>query len=145
MTMAELDNDENTLPPSGEKREMDHNSDRADEVKRFKPSNDIKSEYVLKELPNLVSKCDDSEVPLPDPFVLPKHFKPDVTRALQSQRMNRSTNQSFISSVAAAMFTYKRYPSSDDYYNVARSIVDAYPFMKSPTGTPCVSHYYVHV
>ena len=53
--------------------------------------------------------------------------------------MTLETNKAFLSTVAAAMFTYKRYPTSDDYNNVARAIATKYPFMKGTTGNPYVS------
>ncbi len=56
--------------------------------------------------------------------------------------MTISTNKAFLSTVTASMFSHKRYPSADDYTNVARTIVQKYPFMKSPTGKPYVSFYF---
>ena len=53
--------------------------------------------------------------------------------------MNQETNKAFLSSVASSMFSFKRYPTHNDYVNVARTIVGKYPFMKSPTGKPYVS------
>ena len=72
-------------------------------------------------------------------YHLPKHFRPDVEVALKSGKMTIDTNKSFLSTVAAAMFAYKRYPTADDYNNVARVIIHQYSFMKSPTGKPHVS------
>ncbi len=95
--------------------------------------------YVLKTLPWLMSKAEDDAAPLPDPFVLPKHFRPDVDSALKLGKMTVSTNKAFLSTVAGSMFSHKRYPDADDYTNVARTIVQKYPFMKSPTGKPYVS------
>ena len=45
----------------------------------------------------------------------------------------------FLSSVASAMLVFKRYPTKEDYVNVARSIIEKYDFMSSPAGTPYVS------
>lgn len=86
-----------------------------------------------------LNKSKEDGVPLPDPFELPKNFRPDVASALASGKMTLETNTFFLSTVAGAMFTYKRYPTSDDYTNVARTICAKYPFMKSPTGKPYVS------
>ena len=44
-----------------------------------------------------------------------------------------------MNTIAGATFTYKRYPTSNDYANVARAIYAKYPFMKVPTGKPYVS------
>ena len=76
----------------------------------------------------------EDNIPLSDPFELPKNFCPDVASALASGRMTLETNTFFLSTVASAMF-----PTSDDYRNVARAIGTKYPFMKSPTGKPYVS------
>ena len=98
------------------------------------------NKYVLKEVPkSVVCKTEDDAIPLPDPFPLPKHYRADVELALKSGNMTEDTNRAFLSCVAASMFTYKRYPTADDYRNVARVIIQKYPFMKSPTGTPYVS------
>ena len=52
--------------------------------------------------------------------------------------MTTETTTKFVSSVGGSMLSYKRYPSSDDYYNVAQSITMKYPHLKSPTGSPNV-------
>ena len=85
-----------------------------------------------------LNKSKEDSIPLPDPFELPKHFRPDVTSALASGKMTLETSRTFLTTVAGAMFTFKRYPTSDDYTNVARAICAKYPFMKSPTGKPYV-------
>ena len=96
--------------------------------------------YILKQVPkSVVCKTEDDSIPLPDPFELPKHYRADVEVDLKSGSMTEDTTRAFLSSVAASMFTYKRYPSADDYRNVARVIIQKYPFMKSPTGKPYVS------
>ena len=95
--------------------------------------------YALKALPKSISKTAEDSVPLPDPFILPKNFRPDVTAALESGKMNKEANKAFLSTIASSMFSYKRYPTHEDYINVARAIVGKYPFMRSPTGKPYVS------
>ena len=72
---------------------------------------------------SVVCKTEDDAIPLPDPFELPKHYRPDVEVDLKSGSMTEDTTRAFLSSVAASMFTYKRYPSADDYRNVARVIL----------------------
>ena len=99
-----------------------------------------KSKYVFKEMPKAICKTEQDSVPLPDPFDLPKHYRPDVEVALKSGKMTIDTTKAFLSTVAAAMFAYKRYPTADDYSNVARVVIHHYPFMKSPTGKPYVSY-----
>ena len=92
-----------------------------------------------------IEKVQDDSVPLPDPFPLPKHYRSDVESALKSKKMTKETRSSFLSSVASAMLTYKRYPTRDDYTCVARTVVAQYKFMASPTGTPYVSGILMHV
>ena len=93
----------------------------------------------MKALPKSVSKTEEDSVPLPDPFILPKNFRPDVMIALKSGEMTYETTKAFLTAVASSMFTYKRYPTAEDYINVARTVIAKYPFMKSPTGKPHVS------
>ena len=85
-----------------------------------------------------VCKKEEDKVPLPDPFHLPKHFGTDVEVALATQKITQSARKSFISKVASSMLFYKRYPTSADYENVARTIISKYPFMRSPHRTPHV-------
>ena len=104
----------------------------------------VSSKYSLKALPKSVVKSPEDSVPLPDPFILPKNYRPNVTSALSTGKMTMETSKAFLSAVASAMFTYKKYPTNDDYSNVARTIITKYPFMKSPTGKPYVNPYHVY-
>ena len=74
----------------------------------------VKKEEVKKET-NLVNDSDDER--LPEPFPLPKNL------------MTTSANKFFFSSIAAAMFQYKKYPDHDEKANVGRQIVTKYPFL----------------
>ena len=87
----------------------------------------------------LIVKDEEDTVPLPDPFPLPKHYGNEVDVALKSKQMTTSVRKAFIQKVAASMLCYKRYPTSTDYVSVGRSVVSAYPFLKSPAGSPAVS------
>ena len=135
--------DDNDLLPSRKKLKVILDSDNESEdsfsVSVTKPSLEKtkESKFVVKK--SMISKTEDENIPLPDPFELPKNFRPDVASALKLGKMTLSTNRAFLSSIASAMVVYKKYPSSDDYINVARTIVNRYPFMKSPTGKPYVS------
>lgn len=84
-------------------------------------------------------KTEDDMIPLQDPFPLPKHYRSDVETALANRKMTKETMSSFLSSIAAAMLVYKKYPSKDDYATVGRTVIQQYPFMSSPSGTPHVS------
>ena len=132
--------DDNDLLPSRKKLKVILDSDNESEesfcVSVTKPSLEKTKESKFLVKKSMISKTEDENIPLPDPFELPKNFRPDVASALKLGKMTLSTNRAFLSSIASAMFVYK---SSDDYINVARSIVNRYPFMKSPTGKPYVS------
>ena len=97
----------------------------------FGPDPQLKNSFILVDIPKLVKKTKEESTPLPDPFPLPKNFRPDVHLALTNKRMTKSTRATFFSTVAAAMFQFKKYPSRDDYVTVARQIVCKYPFLGS--------------
>ena len=69
------------------------------------------------------------EDPLINPFPLPKNFRPDVEIALQSGQMTNETRKSFLSQVAGAIYTCKKYPSTNELENVCKQIVGVYPFL----------------
>lgn len=50
----------------------------------------------------------DSDKPLPYPFPLPCNFRRDVEACLKTKRMTMETTSQFLSSVANAIFSYKR-------------------------------------
>ena len=85
--------------------------------------------FILIATPSVVKKTKEKSTPLPDPFPLPTNFRPDVQLSLSSKRMCETTRASFFSTIAAAVFQYKRYPTCDDYVTVARQIVMKYPFL----------------
>lgn len=79
-------------------------------------------------------------MPLPEPYPLPKHFKSNIEQDLKNGKMSLNSRRVFLSDVASSMLAYKKYPTRDDYANVARSIIKDYPFLKAPlgAGTPHV-------
>ena len=104
-----------------------------------------KDKYMFKEMPKAICKTEQDSVSLPDPFELLKHYRPNVEVALKSGKMTIDTTKAILSTVAAAMFAYKIYPTADDYSNVARVVIHHYPFMKSPTGKPVCSDIYMYM
>lgn len=84
-------------------------------------------------------KTEDDNTPLPNPFPLPKYFRRDVLDKLNSKEMTSESTSAFLSSIASSMLLYKQYPTHDDYVCVGRSVIEKYPFMASPAGTPYVS------
>ena len=86
---------------------------------------------MLKSLPKTISKNKDQDVPLPNPFPLPKNYRSDVTAALETGQMTHETESAFLSAVASSIFKYKRYPTKEDYVDVATCIIQKYPFMKN--------------
>ena len=91
-----------------------------------------------------IEKSKEDSVPLPDPFPLPKHYSVEVEMAIKEQKFSNVARQVFIGKVAAAMLFYKRYPTSEDYANVGCTVIQKYPCLKSPIGTPAVSYIHVH-
>ena len=92
-----------------------------------------------------IDKGSDDTVPLPKPFPLPKHYRQDIETALRNKQMTRETRSAFFTAIASSMLNYKRYPTSDDYKNVAQSIITSYEFLgcKANYGTPEVSSMYM--
>ncbi len=54
---------------------------------------------------------------------------------LQEGVMTGSTKTKFIGNVAAAVFSFKSYPTKDEYTHIGQQIINKYPFLKSSTGT----------
>ena len=92
-----------------------------------------------------ITKTDDDMIPLPDPFPLPKRYKPEVEKALKAKQMSNKARSDFLSSIASAILSFKMYPTREDYNCVARSIVREYPFLKAPpgAGSPHVRNVYI--
>ena len=76
------------------------------------------------------NKTKDDDVPLPDPFPIPKHFCTNVEEALKSGKIATKERRMFLSDIASAMLRYKRYPTKEDYINVGRAVIQAYPFLQ---------------
>ena len=108
----------------------------------FSESEDESSEQkaTIKKKRNIAKHADDT-TPLPDPFPLPKHYPVDIESALQRKCMSQRHKRQFMSEIASAMLRFKTYPTREDYVTVARSIIHAYPFLKSPAGKPYVSFF----
>ena len=90
-------------------------------------------------LPTIVKKETIKEIDLPDPFVFPRNYRPDVELDLQSGKMSREAKRSFLSSVASAMLSFKKFPNGEEYTRVACDIIKKYPFLKPPSGLATVS------
>ena len=94
-----------------------------------KPTTSAK--YILKTFPKTISKTNDRDVPLPSPFPLPQNYRADVAAALEAGQMTTDTEKAFFSSIASAIFKYKKMPTTEDYIDVATSIIKKYPFFKA--------------
>lgn len=101
------------------------------------------STSVLSSKRRKLDRSPDDINPLPYPFPLPKHYRADVEVALTSKKMNTETTSAFLSSIASSMLVHKKYPTRNDYINVARTVVEKYDFMGTQfvEGTPYVSVY----
>lgn len=107
----------------------------AQKRQQITPRSHVKAESKLS---SVVKKEKVNEEPLPDPFPLPSHYRSDVELGLSTGKMTREAKRAFLSSVAAKMLGYKRYPSSEEYTRVAIQITSKYPFFKPPSGSPTV-------
>lgn len=66
-----------------------------------------------KSTPQVVKPAKVPEQPLPDPF--PLHFSSEVELVLSPRKMTRETNSAFLSVIAAARLSYKRFTSREEY------------------------------
>ena len=83
-----------------------------------------------------VKKEPDDTIQLPSPFPLPKYYPCNVEQAF---KITRETTSMFTFCVAGAMLIYKCYLMSQDYNHDAHAVVDKYPHLNSPQGSPNVS------
>ena len=81
------------------------------------------------------------DVPLPVPFPMPKNYRSDVATALEAGQMTTETEKAFLSAIASSIFKYKKYPTREDFIDVATCIIEKYPFMKAKKGKPYVSNH----
>ena len=82
---------------------------------------------MLKSLPKTISKNKDHDIPLPNPFPLPKNYRSDVTAALETGQMTHETESAFLLAVASSISKYKKFPTKEDYVDVATCIIEKYP------------------
>ena len=102
-----------------------------------KPTTSAK--FILQKLPKTISRSNDRDVPLPSPFPLPQNYRADVAAALEADQMTADTEKAFFSSIASAIFKYKKTPTTEDYIDVATVITQKYPFFKATSGKSYVS------
>ena len=72
------------------------------------------------------------------------HFHKTVAAALEAGQMPADAKKAFVSSIASAIFKYKKTPTTEDYIDVATVITQKYPFFKatSSSGKSYVSTLY---
>lgn len=137
-------NAKTTKAKSKKKMLFDYDSDSDLEVVENNhienPSLNQSSSKEQSKLPSVVKLESSKEIeqPLPDPFVLPVHFRSDVEVCLSQGHMTREATTSFLSTVASKMFGYKKKPTTPEYLRVATDIIRKYPFMKPTDGDPTV-------
>ena len=78
----------------------------------------------------MVEGTEDKDIPSPFPF--PPHYTSDIELGLKLKQLQPKQQASLITRIAHVMLLYKRYPSKDDYSNVAEELVAKYSFLKSP-------------
>lgn len=74
------------------------------------------------------------EPPLPNPFELPRNFPPIVTVGLEERKLCGKARGKFLSSIAAAVYMKKCYPTAEEYRHIGDRIIKFYPFLKSSNG-----------
>ena len=62
-----------------------------------------------------------------------------MAAALEAGQMTADTEKAFFSSIASAIFKYKKTPTTEDYIDVATVITQKYPFFKATSGKSYVS------
>ena len=82
------------------------------------------------------------DVPIPSPFPFPPHYRSDIELGLKLKKLSPNQQAKFITRIANVMLLYKRYPSKDDFSNVAAEVVKKYSFLKSPID-PTVSCFFL--
>ena len=117
--------------------ESDHHVGNISPDQSTQTSSDTKQWSKLPSVVKLESRKE-TEQPLPDPFVLPVHYRYDVEVCLSQGRMTKEATKSFISTVASKMFGYKKKPTASEYLRIATDIIQKYPFMKPTDGDPMV-------
>ena len=65
------------------------------------------------------------------PFPLSQKYRADVAAALEAGQMTTDTEKAFFSSIASAIFKYKKIPTTEDYIDVATTTIKKYPFFKA--------------
>ena len=58
---------------------------------------------------------------------------------LEKNMLSSKGKTKFIAAVAAAIFRFKSYPTSDEYVHIGQQIITEYPFLKSSSGCGYVS------
>ena len=92
----------------------------------------ISSEPPAKRLKTKIRKV---EPPLEMPFKLPVNYPKAVEEGIAAGNLIGITRTRFISSVAAAVYHKKTYPSKFEYEHVASQIISTYPFMADEKGS----------
>ena len=82
------------------------------------PSKRLKTKRVKKEEP-----------PLERPFILPLNYPKVVEEGIATGNLIGMARTRFISTVAAAVYHKKAYPTQMEYNHVASQVVATYPFM----------------
>ena len=88
----------------------------------------------------MTQREEDDNIPLPNPFPLPKHYGTNVDKALETKQFTKSDRIAFIGKIASAMLYYKQLPNAADYMNVSQTILRKYPFLKLSAGVTEVDH-----
>ena len=76
----------------------------------------------------------EQEDPLPKPFPLPRNFNSKIMEALEKKQLSGPPRKKFLATIAELMHTYKSYPTTKEYDDVACEIVKKWKFLASKNG-----------
>lgn len=86
---------------------------------------------------NITKRQPDPKLPMP--FELPRNYTCMVMTDLTKGMLTGRSKTKFISSIAAAIFRFKSFPTKEEYDHVSQLIISKYPFLRSSSGTGHVS------
>jgi len=69
------------------------------------------------------------EPPLPKPFLLPLNYPKVVKDGIKTGQLCGQARTKFLSAVASHIFSFKEFPTRDEYNHIAEQVIQQYPFM----------------
>ena len=89
--------------------------------------------YIQKPCISVLMRQTES-VRLPKPFPLPQNYPKAVRDGLAQNYLCAKDMATFVTAVAHALYSFKDYPTTEEYYQVSEEIVRKYPFLETRDG-----------